>query len=330
MERAGNSEKDKSLKYSMIIPLYNEEENVGQLHERLIRVLSSMGREYEVIYIDDGSMDGTFEKLKEIAGGDNRVRVIRLRRNFGQTAALSAGFRHARGEVIITSDGDLQNDPEDIPRLLTKLEEGYDMVSGWRKERKDPFWSRILPSLIANKIIAGITGVNVHDMGCSLKAYRRDLIRHINLYGEMHRFLPVLASWVGASIAEIPVSHHPRCHGKSKYGLSRTFRVILDLITVKFLLSYSTRPIQIFGAWGLASIFLGLLSGIATILMRIITIDGNPIRTMTRNPLLWATGIFIIVGIQFIILGLLGEVNIRTYYESQNKPIYLVREFLNK
>jgi len=318
-----------TLSISIVIPFYNEEENITRLYNSLRMVLDSNSWKYEIIAVDDGSTDTTWQLLSDLSSNDEHFKAIRLRRNFGQTPALAAGFDIAKGDIIITLDGDCQNDPDDIPRLINKLNEGYDMVSGWRKERKDPFISRQLPSILANKLIRFVTRVAIRDLGCSLKAYRREIIQDIQLYGELHRFLPVLAKWVGAKMIEIPVKHHHRKYGKSKYGISRTFRVILDLITVKFLMSFSTSPIQIFGAAGIWSISLGILSGIATVAMRIIHVDGSPIRTMTRNPLLLVAGVLIIIGIQFIIMGLLGEINIRTYYESQKKPIYLVRERLN-
>ncbi len=263
--------------------------------------------------------------MEELSKNNEKIKVIQFRRNFGQTAAISAGFDYCTGDIVITIDADLQNDPEDIPKLIEKLKkEDYDLVSGWRKKRKDPYLTRILPSTVANKIISAITKVPVHDLGCSLKAYKKDLVKNLRLYGDLHRFIPVLALWIGAKIGELPVNHRPRKRGKSKYGLSRTIKVILDLITVKFLLTYVTQPIQIFGFWGLISILLGIISGISTILMRILNI-----RTMTRNPLLTITAILIIVGVQFIILGLLAEINIRTYYESQKKPIYNVKKLIN-
>ncbi|MBN2055087.1 glycosyltransferase [bacterium] len=307
---------------SVIVPLYNEQDNIVDLVGQLRDSLDSLRRSYEMLFIDDGSTDGTFESLKRACQDWSAASIIRFRRNFGQTAALSAGFRAARGQIVVTLDGDLQNDPADIGMLVEKLEEGWDMVSGWRKDRRDPFISRKLPSRLANWLIAATTGVRIHDLGCSLKAYRREIVKEIKLYGEMHRFLPVLASWVGAEITEVAVRHYPRLKGESKYGLSRTLRVILDLITVKFLMTRGT-PIQSFGAWGVLSIVLGLMSGIATLLMRIFGV-----RTMTRNPLLIFTAILLIVGVQFIILGLLGELTIRTYYESQDKPIYRIREIV--
>ncbi|MBN1355437.1 glycosyltransferase family 2 protein [bacterium] len=317
------------MELSIVIPFFNEEENITGVYGTLKDALKSVNRTHEIIAVDDGSQDRSFDILSSLAASDPCLRVIKLRRNFGQTPALAAGFDAARGDKIITMDGDGQNDPHDIPDMLAKLDEGYDLVSGWRKDRKDSFLSRRIPSILANKLIQRVTRVPINDLGCSLKVYRRDIIRDIQLYGELHRFLPVLAKWVGARIGEIPVGHHPRRFGRSKYGISRTIRVLLDLITVKFLMSYSTSPIQIFGATGIWCIILSLISGIATILMRVITIDGNPIRTMTRNPLLLVAGILGIIGIQFIVMGLLGEINIRTYYESQKKPIYIVGETRN-
>jgi glycosyltransferase involved in cell wall biosynthesis len=318
-----------NMELSIVIPFFNEQDNVANVIESIRKVMVSQGTGFEIIAVDDGSTDDTFRILSELSIEIPSLKIVKLRRNFGQTPALAAGFDMACGDKIVTLDGDGQNDPEDIPALLAKLEEGFDLVSGWRKDRKDPFISRRLPSILANKLIQRVTRVPINDLGCSLKIYRRSIIKDIQLYGELHRFLPVLAKWVGARISEIPVKHHPRRFGKSKYGISRTIRVLLDLITVKFLMSYSTSPIQIFGGAGLWCIFLSFLSGIATILMRIITIDGNPIRTMTRNPLLLVAGILGVIGIQFIVLGLLGEINIRTYYESQKKPIYIVGETRN-
>ncbi|MBN1551574.1 glycosyltransferase family 2 protein [bacterium] len=315
---------------SIIIPFYNEEDNVINVYNALKTVLEKEQYAYEIIAVDDGSRDDTWNRLKSLAESDETLRAFRLRRNFGQTPALAAGFDKARGQKIITMDGDGQNDPEDIPLLIKKLDEGYDLVSGWRKDRKDPFVSRRLPSILANKLIKRVTRVPINDLGCSLKIYRKEIIDHIQLYGELHRFLPVLAKWVGARIGETPVRHHPRKFGQSKYGISRTIRVLLDLITVKFLMSYSTSPIQIFGATGIWFIIFGFLSGIATVLMRLITVNGEPIRTMTRNPLLIIAGVSIVIGIQFIIMGLLGEINIRTYYESQKKPIYIIGESSDK
>jgi glycosyltransferase involved in cell wall biosynthesis len=309
---------------SIVIPIFNEEENISALYEKITQALFSSGLDYELILVDDGSSDRSFLLLRDLAMNDTRVKVVRFRRNFGQTAAMAAGFDAALGRVVVPMDGDLQNDPEDIKRLLMKIEEGYDVVSGWRKDRQDTFINRKLPSMLANGLISRLTGVHLHDYGCTLKAYRREVLEGINLYGEMHRFVPALASQVGARVTEIPVKHHPRIYGKSKYGISRTMRVVLDLMTVKFLLHYSTKPIQLFGKWGVYTLFAGFLSGSATVYMKLFEH-----MSMNRNPL-WILTIFLIfMGVQFIVLGLLGELNARTYYEAQGKPIYVVREKLN-
>jgi len=320
MENLGNQTKD----ISVIIPIFNEEANIETLYSQLKHVLKNINKSYEIIFVDDGSTDGAFNLLKELHQKDINVKAIKFRKNFGQTAAMSAGFDYARGEVIITIDGDLQNDPQDIPRLLKKVHEGFDIVSGWRAERKDLFLTRRLPSYFANKLISWVTGVKLHDYGCTLKAYKREVIKNVNLYGEMHRFIPAVASWMGISEAEIKVKHRPRKHGKSKYGLSRTLSVMLDLITIKFLLSFSTKPIQIFGLWGLFSLILGGISGLAVILMKImLKVD------MTGNPLLYLAVLFFFVGIQFIMMGLLGEILVRVYHEVQNKPTYAIKEILD-
>lgn len=309
---------------SIVIPLYNEEDNIETLYLNLKTSLDNEPFSYELIMIDDGSKDSTFSKLLTFANKDKALKAIRFRRNFGQTAAMSAGFDAAKGKIIIPMDGDLQNDPIDIPRLIKKIHEGYDVVSGWRNNRKDTFISRKMPSIIANALISKLTGVHLHDYGCTLKAYRREVLDGINLYGEMHRFVPALASQVGAKVTEIPVNHHPRIHGVSKYGISRTLRVILDLMTVKFLLAYSTKPIQLFGKWGIYTIFTAFITGIMTVYMKLIDH-----LSMNRNPLLILTAFLLFMGVQFIVLGLLGELNARTYYESQNKPIYVIRESIN-
>jgi glycosyltransferase involved in cell wall biosynthesis len=312
------------LELSIVVPIYNEEENVRALHESVTSALSGGGLDYELILVDDGSTDGSYSLLREIAGSDRRVKVIRFRRNFGQTAAMAAGFDNSAGKVVVPMDGDLQNDPADIPKLLEKIHQGYDVVSGWRRDRRDALISRKVPSRIANFLISRMTGVKLHDYGCTLKAYRREVLEGINLYGEMHRFVPALASQVGARVAELPVAHHHRLHGKSKYGISRTMRVILDLMTVKFLLGYSTKPIQLFGKWGVYTLLASLLSGAATLYMKLF---GQT--SMNRNPLLILTAFLLFTGVQFIVLGLLGELNARTYYEAQGKPIYVVKEKLN-
>ncbi|HEY6837864.1 MAG TPA: glycosyltransferase family 2 protein [Geobacteraceae bacterium] len=309
---------------SIVVPIYNEEENIPRLHEKVTTALAASGLVYELILVDDGSSDDSFALLRGLAESDERVKVIRFRRNFGQTAAMAAGFDAAAGAVVVPMDGDLQNDPEDIPRMLAKIAEGYDVVSGWRKDRQDTFINRKLPSMIANALISKMTGVHLHDYGCTLKAYRREVLDGINLYGEMHRFVPALASQVGARVAELPVKHHPRLFGKSKYGISRTVRVVLDLMTVKFLLAYSTKPIQLFGKWGIYTLLAGCLTGATTVYMKFFEHIN-----MNRNPLLILTAFLLFMGVQFIVLGLLGELNARTYYEAQSKPIYVVRERIN-
>lgn len=307
---------------SVIIPLYNEEENIQILHERLSDVLISLKEEYEIIYVDDGSIDKTPEYLEQIQSSDRHVVVISLRRNFGQTAAFAAGFDFARGDIVITMDGDLQNDPKDIPKLLELIKD-HDLVSGWRKDRKDPFISRRLPSMIANWLISKVTGVKLHDYGCSLKAYRKEIVKNLKLYGEMHRFIPAVASWYGIRVAEVETTHHPRLRGKSKYGISRTIKVILDLITVKFLQSFSTKPMQFFGPVGVLLGFIG--TGISLYLSLEKIIKGTSIG---NRPLLLLGALLIIVGVQFVGLGLLGEMIVRVYHESQKKPIYVVKKIL--
>ncbi len=309
---------------SVVIPVFNEEDNIKLLYPELKRVLGSLEKDYEIIFIDDGSTDTTPELLHKICREDRKVKGIIFRRNFGQTAAISAGFDYAKGEVIVTLDADLQNDPKDIPQLIEKIEEGYDVVSGWRAEREDPFLSRRLPSHISNWLTSLFTGVKLHDYGCTLKAYRREIAKDIKLYGEMHRFLPALASWVGASICEVKVGHRPRKYGKSKYNFSRINRGFLDLLTVKFLLSFATRPIQMFGKLGLISIFSGFICAIILVAMKLVSrVD------MTGNPFLYLSILFLLIGGQFISMGLLGEIISRTYHESQNKSIYFIREVLD-
>ena len=310
---------------SVVIPLYNEEENVNPVYDKLTNSLKGYIPDYEIIFVDDGSTDRTLDFLKEISVKDNHVKAISFRRNFGQTAAMAAGFDYSKGDVIIPMDGDLQNDPSDIPTLLAKIEEGYDVVSGWRKYRKDPFINRKLPSIIANKLISKITGVALHDYGCSLKAYRREVIENLRLYGEMHRFIPALASWSGAKVTEVPVNHFPRQFGESKYGISRTFKVILDLITVKFLLSYSTMPTRLFGKLGFSAFTLSFLSFVISIYMKYF--DGL---SMNRNPLFLLSVIVFFMGVQFISIGLIAEINVRTYHESQGKSIYVIKEIIDE
>lgn len=307
---------------SVIAPVYNEEGNLEPLVKSLHNTLSAMGKSYEIIFINDGSTDRSENILTELKKNYPAIVLISLKRNFGQTAALSAGFNQALGDIVVTMDSDGQNDPADIPRLIAQLEEGYDVVSGWRKKRNDP-WIRKIPSFLANKLIAKITGVRLHDFGCTLKVYRKEIIKNLSLYGQMHRFIPAFASEIGASITEIPVAHHPRMRGKSNYGLSRTGRVILDLFTVKFLLSYSRSPIQIFGGIGLYSVFFGFVFFIAAIVLK-----WTEHRTLTGNPLFYLFIFMEMIGVNFILIGLLAELNIRTYYESQNKKTYVIKKIL--
>ena len=309
---------------SIVVPIYNEEDNIPILHGRVSEALADAGLDYELILVDDGSADNSYAALKLLAVKDPRVKVVRLRRNFGQTAAMAAGFDSASGRVVVPMDGDLQNDPLDIPLMLARIDEGYDVVSGWRKDRKDTFINRRLPSILANSFISRMTGVHLHDYGCTLKAYRRNVLEDVNLYGEMHRFVPALASQFGARVTEMPVRHHERMHGVSKYGISRTMKVILDLMTVKFLLSYSTKPIQLFGRWGIYTLAAGSLSGAATVYMKLVEHT-----SMNRNPLLILTAFLLFMGVQFIVLGLLAELSARTYYEAQGKQIYNIKEKLN-
>lgn len=309
---------------SVIIPVFNEQDNIGPLHERLNPVLGELDRTAEVIYVEDGSTDESFVRLQELAREYTIVRIIRLSRNFGQTAALAAGIEHARGSVIVTMDSDLQNDPKDVPRLLEKLAEGYDIVSGWRKERKDPLIRRRLPSFIANRLISSVTGVRLHDYGCTLKAYSAAALRGVRLYGEMHRFIPAYAVQTGARTIEIPVTHHPRLTGRSKYGILRTFSVLLDLILVQFLSAYGTKPIHVFGGIGLISCFFGFVAG-AIALYEKYAMDVF----VHRNPLILLAVFLFLLGVQFILLGLLAELQMRTYYESQNKPVYTIAELVN-
>lgn len=311
---------ERSIYLSVVIPVYNEEENIPLLHECLSRVLREQDYSYEVIYVDDGSTDGTFSQLQSLAMRDQQVRVIQLRRNFGQTAAFAAGVDYSAGQVLVFMDGDLQNDPIDIPRLLAKLDDGYDVVSGWRKNRKDAQLSRKLPSRLANRLISQVTGVHLHDYGCSLKAYRWEVFQHVRLYGEMHRFLPAYIALTGAAIAEIEVTHHPRRFGVSKYGISRTWRVLLDLATLKFLGKYRTRPLHAFGIPGLLSMLVGVLLAFMLTCQKIFFRQDH--RFVPISLLFFG---FVSFGAQCILLGLVAELLMRTYYESQGKPIYAVR-----
>ncbi len=313
-----------SMKLSVVVPVYNEQENVRRLYQALRPVLVASRNEFEILFVDDGSTDGSYAELAMLARQDKAVKVVRFRRNYGQTAAMNAGLHLADGDVIVTLDADLQNDPQDIPRLVAKLDEGYDLVQGWRKRRQDAFLHRKLPSKIANWIISKVTGFAVHDLGCTLKAMRREIAQDLQLYGEMHRFIPILAHWQGARCAELETRHHPRRFGQSKYGISRTLRVVLDLITVKYMIQYLSSPMRLFGKIGLLSGFVSLSAGVATVGMKIL--QGTD---MTGNPMLLLTVFAGFVGLQFLVLGMLGELGVRTYYESQGKQPYRIRDCLN-
>ena len=307
---------------SVVVPLFNEEESIPALQTQLTAALVALNRPFEIIIVDDGSRDGSLALLRQWQAQDPaHVRVVRFRRNFGQTAAFAAGFDRARGAVIVTIDADLQNDPADIGLLLAKIDEGYDVVSGWRVQRQDAALSRRLPSRIANALISRVTGVTLHDYGCSLKAYRHEVLQNVRLYGELHRFIPAIASWMGTAVAEIPVNHRAREFGRSKYNLSRTFRVILDLITVRFLLGYATRPLHVFGGIGLTLGALGTLIGLYLTYLKLLL--GQSIGS---RPLLLLAVLLVVLGVQMMSIGLLGEMTMRTYYEAQNKPIYVIRE----
>jgi len=313
--------KKKKCDLSLVIPVFDEQENLDQLYKEITASCEKLNKSYEVIFIDDGSTDDSLNVLVRMQKRDSRIRVIRLRKNFGQTAALSAGFDHSHGDIIITLDADLQNDPEDFALLIDKMEEGYDLVSGWRKKRKDKFLTRRIPSMMANWIISVITRVKLHDYGCTLKAFRREVVKNINLYGEMHRFIPAIASNIGITIAEVEVNHRPRRHGKSKYTLMRFTKVVLDLLTVKFMLSYATRPLQIFGIFGLVSGMAGGVIGIILSYQRLVLKQG-----IADRPLLLLAVLLMVVGFQFITLGLLAEILVRAYHESIGKRIYYIRD----
>src|SRR5437773_2173613 len=307
---------------SVFLPVFNEEPNLRPLHEKLNEALGQLGRTAEIIYVDDGSSDGSLNILREIAGHDSRVRVIALRRNYGQTPAMAAGIHAARGHVLIPMDADLQNDPVDIARLLDKLDEGFDVVSGWRKNRQDKLLTRKIPSMLANRMISWIGGVPLHDYGCSLKAYRRESLADVQLYGEMHRFIPIYASWSGARVTEIPVEHHARTMGKSKYGLSRTIKVIFDLMTIKFMASYQTKPLYVFGWAGLLTFFVSFLCAIFAFLMKYASWPHHADFIQTPLPVL--TTVMLVLGVQFFLMGLLAEMQVRIYHESQQKSVYAV------
>jgi glycosyltransferase involved in cell wall biosynthesis len=311
---------DAAPELSLFLPVLDEEENLRPMHAKIAAALDALGKTAEVIFVDDGSTDKSLSILKEIAAEDSRVRVISLRRNYGQTAAMSAGIDAAQGEILIPMDADLQNDPADIKRLLNKLDEGYDVVSGWRKNRRDKLISRKIPSKIANRIISWIGGVSLHDYGCSLKAYRREVIQDVRLYGEMHRFIPIYASWAGARVTEIPVDHHARTMGKSKYGISRTIKVVFDLMTIKFMASYQTKPIYVFGTFGMIAFLLAMIAGVWAIVLKYYG------TSFILTPLPVITVVMLAISVQFFLMGLLAELLVRTYHESQDKAIYAVRE----
>ncbi|HEY1406753.1 MAG TPA: glycosyltransferase family 2 protein [Spirochaetota bacterium] len=308
----------------MVLPVYNEEENIILQYERIVETVAPLKKSFEIVFVDDGSIDQSFALLSKLAKKDKRVKIVRFRRNFGQTAAMAAGIDYSIGEIIVFMDSDLQNEPADIANLLSKIEEGYDVVSGWRYHRKDKLFSRKIPSRIANKIISKVTGVSLHDLGCSLKAYRSEVLKKVKLYGEMHRFIPIHASWVGAKIIEIPVGHHPRQFGESKYGIKRTFKVMLDLMTVKFLSSFSTKPIYLYGGFGLVMFFLSFSCTILTVLMKYFR--GY---NMTGNPFLLLSVMFFILGVVMILMGIQSEILIRIYHEAQNVRPYHVKTVVN-
>ncbi len=314
---------DSQVEYSIVVPFYNEQENVPPLYMKLTEVMDGIGEPYELVFVDDGSKDNTFKVLSDIFEHDRRVNLVRLRRNFGQTAALKAGFDFARGEIVISMDGDLQHDPDEIPRFIEKMAEGYDLVSGWRHQRRDHWLMRQIPSRTANWMMAKLSGIDLHDFGTTFKAYRREIIQEIQLYGELHRFIPALASSAGAKIAEVPIDNPRRKTGRSNYGIGRTIRVFLDLLIVKFLLDYSTRPLQFFGLLGMAGAGLGSLLGCFLAYEKFY--QHKAIMTEHGPLMLLAVALFV-SGVQFVSMGLLGEIISRTYYESQNKPIYSLRE----
>ncbi len=314
----------KNIELSLVIPVLNEQDSLLGLYEEIVRALGER-YSYEVIFVDDGSSDGSFKVLEGLHKFDPRVRVIRFRRNFGQTAALAAGFRHSRGRVILPLDADGQNDPADIPALVARLDEGFDIVSGWRRDRKDTLVTRKIPSRLANWLISRITGVHLHDFGCTLKAYQADSLREIRLYGEMHRFIPALASWGGEKVTEMEVNHRPRRTGRTKYGLARTFKVVLDLITVKFLASFSTKPIYVFGGLGGVCFLGSVLTGLVVLYSKFLS---EPSLNINRNPLFVLSMMLMTAAIQFVMMGLLAEILVRTYHESQDRPTYAIETIL--
>ena len=326
IDKRSESATEEAPEISVFLPVYNEEPNLPPLHAKLDEALKALGRSAEIVYVDDGSTDGSLKILREIAELDSRVRVVALRRNYGQTAAMAAGIDAARGKVLIPMDADLQNDPADIIRLLDKLDEGYDVVSGWRKNRKDKMVTRKIPSMMANRMISVIGGVPLHDYGCSLKAYRRESLQDVKLYGEMHRYIHIYASWAGARVTEIPVDHHPRTMGKSKYGLSRTVKVVFDLITIKFMASYQTKPLYLFGWAGLLTFAIAFFSAVLAISMKVFAWPHHA--DFVETPLPTMAMVTLVLGVQLFLMGLLAEMLVRTYHESQAKPIYAVRERL--
>lgn len=321
MAEPSNFSDSSQIYLSAVVPIYNEFDNLPLLIDRISEILDQEAYPYEIICVDDGSRDGSAQLLEELASRQSHLRAIIFRRNYGQTAAMAAGFAHAQGQIIVTLDGDLQNDPRDIPQLLSKMAEGYDLVSGWRKQRQDAALTRLLPSKIANWLISKVTDVRLHDYGCSLKAYRAELIADMKLYGELHRFLPALAFIEGARITEIPVRHHPRCHGQSKYGLGRTFRVMMDLLTVAFMKTFLTRPMHVFGVLGLLSFSAGSFLSLYLTFLKVVLNQG-----IGERPLLMLAVVLFLAGIQLFCFGLLAELLMRTYHESQNKPIYRIRD----
>ena len=316
--------KSATVEVSVILPVYNEEENIVRQYEKLTSSMKKIGKKYEAIFVDDGSVDRSVELLSEIAQKDKHVKLVAFRRNFGQTAAMRAGIDHAVGDVIVFMDSDLQNESDDIELLLDKIEEGYDVAAGWRKKRHDKFFTRKVPSFFANHIIAWVTGVKLHDLGCSLKAFRADVLKKVKLYGEMHRFIPVHASWIGASIIEVPVRHHARKYGKSKYGMMRTFKVLLDLITIKFLGSFSTKPIYLYGGLGIATMFLAAISAVLVITMKIFWH-----MNITGNPFFQLFFLFVILSVILALMGVQTEILIRIYHESTHRSPYFVKEVVD-
>lgn len=309
---------------SFVVPVYNEEKNILPLYEKVLDMAPILGCPFELIFINDGSIDGTQGVLNELAEKDFRVKVIHFRRNFGQTAAMMAGIDFSSGDILVPMDGDLQNDPQDVPLLLAKLEEGYDVCSGWRKNRKDHSLKRNLPSRIANFLISRISGIHLHDYGCSLKAYRKEVIKGVKLYGEMHRFIPIYASWEGARVTEVPVNHYPRIHGRSKYGIERTIKVLLDLIVVKFFAKYAQKPIYVFGFFGILNLLIAFAAAVASLYYKFL---GGKAFIATPLPLLFI--MCSITGVMCILMGLIAEILIRTYHESQQKSVYLIAESRN-